>query len=36
MVIFDGYLRHGVKPNKSDKERIAVSFNVKEAFQNRS
>ena len=36
MVIFDGYLRHGVKPNKSNEERIAVSFNVKEAFQNRS
>ena len=28
VVLFDGYLRHGVKPNRSDDERIAVSFNL--------
>ena len=30
MIVFEGKTRHGVRESLSDKERIAVSFNVKE------
>ena len=30
MVLFNGSTRHGVKENLTDKERVAVSFNVRE------
>ena len=32
MIVFEGKTRHGVRESLSDKERIAVSFNVKETI----
>lgn len=29
LVIFPSWLKHGVRPNKSDEERVVMSFNVK-------